>query len=393
MKKVKYIFLSPSSRGKNCQYYDLDSEDFFVGSWAGLLARRLKAFKPELDISVWRMEPVVKKPYCKKLYGYGIDGIIWPEKKVILRNIFSLSMYFKVLELSLKYKIIIHYHSIFDRFVLLRFLLPSNVKIVLSHHGGIPPEKGSLKDYFIRLTYKYVSAITYLTPEVREYLLNIKIPSNKMYFLPVGADFNFFMPSDKQKAREKLKIPQDFVFGIYVGSFYRLKSVDLILRIYDTLKLKYNFKIIFVGGENNEQNDLYNDVKNSGCPFFGKQKYKNMHDFYNASDFYIHPTFNPSFGGFDVSWIEALACNRPVLSTRLKYLDFDYSELGVCLYDENEIIEKTEWMINNYKRFTKCRETAQKYLDGNTVIMEKLSNIYEGIYHKSNSHNDSSSGL
>lgn len=67
-----------------------------------------------------------------------------------------------------------------------------------------------------------------------------------------------------------------------------------------------------------------------------------MPDFYNAADFYIHPAFNPQFGGLDVTWIEALACNIPVLSPQLKYLDFGYSDLGVVPENPEDALLKTE---------------------------------------------------
>lgn len=375
MKPTKYIFLSPSSNGKNLEYYDLNSDEFFVGSWAGLFARRLKVFNQKLDISIWIMEPVVDKPLKKKVFD--LEGIIWPYKGVVFKNVFSLGMLLRVIKLSYKNNIILHYHSLFDRFILLRYLLPRNVKIVLSHHGGIPPFRGSLKDLFLRITYRKASAITYLSSSTRDYLRGINIPEKKLYFLPVGADFRVFTPSDKKVAREKLGLGPGPIYGIYVGSFYRLKSVDIILNIYNRFKSNYNFKVIFVGGEDNDGNDLYKEVRDSGCPFFGRQKWIDMPTFYNAADFYIHPALNPQFGGLDVTWIEALACNIPVLSPQLKYLDFDYSDLGVVPENPEDALLKTEYMIKNHDKYKNCRHAAIKQLDANNAIMERLMAVYD----------------
>jgi glycosyltransferase involved in cell wall biosynthesis len=377
LKPPKFIFLSSSSKGKNLEYYDLNSDGFFVGSWAGLFARRLKAFNPELDISIWIMEPVVDRALRKKVFN--LDGIIWPYRGVLIKNVFSFSMLLSIIKLSFKYNIILHYHSLFDRFILIRYFLPRNVKIVLSHHGGVPPLKCTLKDLFFRITFRKASAITYLSSSARDYLRRIKIHENKIHFLPVGADFHIFRPSDKNAARKKLGLDPGTIYGIYVGAFYRLKSVDIILDIFNQLKAKYNFKVIFVGGEENKGNDLYKEVRDSGCPYFGRQVWTDMPDFYNAADFYIHPAFNPQFGGLDVTWIEALACNIPILSPQLKYLDFDYSELGAAIDSPKEAIEKTEFMIKNHMNFKNCRELAKCHLDANTAIMKKLTAIYKDI--------------
>ena len=376
-RKLKIIFLSGTSAGENLKYYDLNDDNFFVGSWAGLFARRLKKFKPELDISIWRVEPGITCPFEKKVFG--LNGIIWPWKFVFIKNILSFFMYLNILKLSWKNNVILHHHSLFDRFILVRYLLPKNVKIILSHHGGNPPESGSIKDILLKNTYRYASGITYLSSKAREYLLSVKVPAKKLHFLPVGADFNLFKPSDKKVAREKLNLDPDTVYAIYVGSFYRLKSVDIILDIYKALKQKHKFSVIFVGGEHNESNDLYNEVINSGCPWYGRQEYKDMLDFFNAADFYIHPAFNPQFGGLDVTWLEALACNVPVLSPQLNYLDFDHSELGVIVNNKIEALEKTEYMIKNHMNFTKCREVAIEQLDANKAIMQKLLAVYNSI--------------
>jgi glycosyltransferase involved in cell wall biosynthesis len=388
IKPLKIIHLSFFAKGEKPPHHPKIGDDYyFVASWAGLIARRLKKYKPDLDIETWRAENEFNEITEKEVFN--IKGIIWPHKKVVVKNLLTLDMIKRLNQIKKNYFVILHYHDLYNlRFVILINIFCPGIKVVLSHHGGVPPKQGTIKDRLIKLFYNKnrINYITYLSTKTRDYIIKIK-GHPPIKFLPVGADFNVMVPNDKIEMRKILKLDQDKVYAIYVGKWYKLKNVDLILETYQALKEKYNFSVIFVGGSNDIENDLYEQVVNSGCPYFGVQKWTDMPMFYNAADFYIHPAFNSNFGGLDVSWIEALACNKPVLSPQLAYLDFDFTELGIVVKNKIELIEKTEWMINNYKKFTKCREVSQRQLDGNTAIMEKLVKIYAEIYSQTNSHN------
>jgi glycosyltransferase involved in cell wall biosynthesis len=380
MKPLKIVHLSGFAPYKPPGLPTNDNDYYFVSSWAGLIARRLKQYKPDMDIEIWRTEDEFDEMTEKEIFN--IKGVIWPYKKSIIRNLLTLGMVKKLNELKKSYFIILHYHDLFNlRFVIFIKLLCPGINVVLSHHGGVPPKPNTIKGFLMKLFYnkRIVTYITYLSLGTKIYLDSIKLHP-PFRFLPVGADFEQFKPINKAEIRKELGLDPDLIYGIYVGKFYKLKSVDLILDSFYKLKSKYNFSVIFVGGRNSPENDLYDEVINSGCPWYGVKPWLEMVKYYNAADFYIHPALNPAFGGLDVSWIEALACNKPVLSPQLAYLDFDYLELGVFIKDESELIEKTEWMINNYNTFSKCREVSKEQLDGNTAIMRKLVQIYDEIY-------------
>jgi hypothetical protein len=74
--------------------------------------------------------------------------------------------------------------------------------------------------------------------------------------------------------------------------------------------------------------------------------------------------------------MEALACNKPVLSSMLGGLDFGYSELGLFIDNVNDIFSKSEAMIESFRNNSNCRESAIGHLDGNTMIIDKLCRIY-----------------
>jgi len=374
---IKVIELSGFNPNKRKQYPSRDSDYYYVASWAGMFARRLKKRFPELDIEVWRAEPEFNSATEKTVFD--LKGIIFPYKKPIVPKAVTLQMVRRLRQYQKKYQLIIHFNTIFNVFFnqIIPRLLP-DAKITLSHHGGVPPFRSGikhmLKNKLLKNSFKHFHAHTYLRKEIKNWLLSTK-SCPPVYFLPVGADFEIFRPVDKLTARQKLGLDESKIYGIYIGNFYRLKSVDIMLHVYRKFADKYNFSILFVGGNNNSTNDLYNEVINSGCPYWEHQNWLDLKYFLSAADFYIHPVINKEFGGFDVSLIEAMACNIPVLSPQLNELDFDYSELGICVNNGGEIEEKVEYMIHNHTHYKKCREVARQHLDGNNTIIDNLKNI------------------
>jgi len=357
-------------------YYDATKEDdaYYADSWGALFARRLKIHYPDIDIEVWRPDDDFTETYYRN--ALGVDCTIFPFKNHLFSRTITLEMLKRLWKYQQGYNLVIHFNTIFDwKFNILLPLLLPKAKFVISHHGGLFPSgtniKNKLKRKLIHYSYRNIDAITYLRETIRNEIAS-KNKKIKLTFLPVGANFDIYTPLDKTDCRQKLNLPLDKTLAIYVGAFYKLKGVDKILNIFHQLK-DSNFEVLFVGGQ--ESDELYTEVIASGCKHWGFVNHNILNEIYSAADFYIHPAFNPDFGGFDVVWAEALACNIPVLSPQFKELDFDYSELGVLLDNESKLLEKTKLMIKSFSDFKKCRETAIRHLNGNTVIIDKLYKI------------------
>lgn len=360
-------------------YYPGRDEDlYYVASWGGLWARHLKSCYPQLDVELWRPEPDFSE--VTQRFAFGVNCCIFPANNFVVSRTVTMPMLKRLWGYRKELQLIIHRNSIFDwQFnILMPRLLPS-AKYVLSHHGGTFPAgkgiKSLLKNRILKFSYNKIAAITYLRAAIKKAIecSNRKI---RFTFLPVGADFGHFLPLDKLECRKKLNLPLDSVLAVYVGKYYKLKGVDHILNVHRQLKNR-NFGILFVGGS--EADELYPEVAASGCRFWGYLDHDRLREIYSAADFYIHPVFNPKFGGIDISWMEALACNRPVLSSMLGELDFGYSELGLLINKEKDILAKSEMMIKSFNNYSSCRESAIGHLDRNTAIIDKLFQIYMGI--------------
>jgi glycosyltransferase involved in cell wall biosynthesis len=352
-----------------------DEESYYVASWGALWARRIKARYPGLDIEVWRPEPDFTR--ISQRTAFGVDCTIFPAKRFLVSKTVTLQMLWQLYKRRSSHDLVIHINTIFAwQFNLMMPILLPRAKFVLSHHGGVfPTEEGFkywLKNKILNWSYRKIDTVTYLRKNIKQRIQQAN-DSIRFSFLPVGADFKHFRPLNKQATRKKLNLPHNKVLGVYVGRFYRLKGVDRILDVYRHFK-ENDFSVMFVGGS--PADELYQEVVQSGCPFWHHVNHDLLREILSAADFYIHPAFHPEFGGFDVSLIEALACNRPVLSPHLNELDFDHSQLGLAIDDENEILEKSDAMISEFQKFTQCRETAMPHLDGTTAIVDKLYKIF-----------------
>ena len=374
-KPVKIILFGAYQSNKPPVYPTPDEDLFYVANWGGLWARRIKKRYPELDIEVWRPEPEFNEITTRK--AYGIDCTIFPTKGMLFSEIVTIGMIRRLHKYNKQYNLVIHLNDIFDwRFNSIMPLLVPGARCIISHHGGVFPDNGSIKKIIkkrvLRFSYRKIDTVTYLRDVVRQEIKNANDHINAV-FLPVGANFEHFRPLDKIDCRRKLNLPLDKIIAVYVGGFFKLKGVDHILNIYHTFKDK-NLEIMLVGGS--KKCELYNEVVKSGCRYWYHVNHDLLRIILSAADFYIHPAFSKNFGGMDVTWMEALACNKPVLTPQFKELDFDYSELGILLDDEGTILQKSEEMMQTYHRFTKCREAAMVHLDGNTAIIDKLYEIY-----------------
>ncbi len=379
-KEKKVIVIEDADLNKAKYYPSIKSDDYYLESWGGLFAKRLKEKYPDFNIEVWKTEPEFDKLYHR--IAHNVECKVFPYKNRLFCCL-TQEMVKELRRLKKNYNLIIYRSTLFDfKFIFIISILFPKAKIVISHHGGVIPKSLSIKNIFkrilLRVSLTRVHTATYIRQEIKEWICKYPLHP-KVVFLPVGADFTIFYPEDRYKCREELGLSQNKIYAVYVGKMFKLKGVDIILEIYNKYKDK-DFEILLVGATENDE--LLPEVKASGCRYWPYIDWNLLRKIYSAANFYIHPAFNPNFGGLDVSLIECLACGTPVLSPNLKEYDFDTKDIGICVDSLSEFEDRFKEMLNRYDEFTNCREIAQQYLDGKGIIIDKLYNIFMGIKYK-----------
>lgn len=351
------------------------STDSYFASWGATMARRLATRYPNLDVEVWHTDPESRRVTWVEKHGVRAAG--FPVVHCRPNSSLTAAMVSRLKSYQREGELLVHFHTVHNPAVaFLSFALPGT-RVVAQHHGDLPPSptsaRGMCKHLLERVALRRLHAITYLTSKERDYLERL-VPAARLHFLPMGADFDFILPQDKRECRRALGLDPDGVYGLYVGRFYRLKGVDLMLHAHRELGRRYGFKALFVGGKRTPVNDLFSEVENSGCPYFEAQPWSRMPIFYGACDFLMHLGFR--YNGFDVACCEALAAGRPLLTSNFKFMPGDTSRLGISVPSESEFIPRCEQMLRSFSTFDRCRESARPMYSVQAIVDRLYHQVY-----------------
>lgn len=351
------------------------SEDYYFLTWGSLIARRIAERYPSLEVETWGTDREWREPTA--IRKHGVTAMLFPTRRPRPNPFLTQAMVDRLRQYAAESGLIVHLHCLHNPVVAyLSWALPQ-AKIIAQHHGDFPPRctsaRGLARSVIERLSFHRLSAATYLTARERDYLRRL-IPEKKLHFLVAGADYEFFQPLSKEECRRALGLDLSRKYGLYVGKFYRLKAVDRMIEACRALAGRHDFQMVFVGGEDNAENDLFDAVVSSGCPNFRTQPWSRMPLFFGACDFLAHLGFR--YNGFDTVCLESLAANRPVLTSYFNWLPYDWRDWGLPVRSEDDFTAACERMIGRFGSFEHCRETSARFASKQAIVDRIVGEIY-----------------
>jgi glycosyltransferase involved in cell wall biosynthesis len=295
-----------------------------AGANVQVLTRRTDSGLPELEVldgaTVWRLSP--KGPGHLKKWGLVVTAF-W--KLVQLRHSYDVILVggYRVLGIPsviasrllgkpciLKADSIGEFSGEFFDPGLKRFHLRHNrfpVNLVVGIRNGL-----------LRRAQAFVAISSVIADELQ----NNGVQASRIKAIPNSVDTARFRPvteSEKAALRDTLEIPISRCVGVYTGRLVTTKGLPLLMRSWASIVGAYpDVLLILVGsgglGIQNCEDELRNYVsKNSlETKVFFAGSVNNVHQYLQASDFFVFPTERESFG---ISVIEALACALPVVTT------------------------------------------------------------------------------
>ncbi len=190
--------------------------------------------------------------------------------------------------------------------------------IITAHGSDIHsfPKHFFLK-HMVVFTLKRATQIVAVSQSLKDSMLKMINLRREIFVIRNGANHEVFFPTDKTIARKQLNLPHDKKIILFIGNLLPIKGIDLLLHAFANISKKDSTKLIIIGkGESAcELKDLTSELHiDTHVSFIGIKKHNEIPLWLNACDVFCLPSRNE---GFPTVIVEALACGRPVIATRV----------------------------------------------------------------------------
>lgn len=178
------------------------------------------------------------------------------------------------------------------------------------HVGSFPKYKG-IKTFLLRLPYDEIVTVgEHLKEEIQSF------SSAPVRMVRNGIDLSLFEHMDREKARERLKLPSGFII-LYVGGFEPVKRLPFLVEIFKNFQQKHQDSRLVLVGDGSQKEKIKNLVDKQGLKgkviFRDPIAHTKVKLYYNAANLLVL-TSSSEGGSPPRTVLEALACNTPAIS-------------------------------------------------------------------------------
>ena len=367
--------------------------------WPDVIGNEVLKITDEFDYEVWQPDLRADKIYSYR-FENGLVHRLFPAKTA--RRVYGIKIVWEVLssdlmkrisEESNERQVVLHINTL-AQYLNYQIIKNNNMPFLAEFHSKstIPAieKKRIRKNILANLYYRSVDSVlknkkiyfVYNNSQNHEELLKYNPIGIDRIFM--GVSFDEWTPMDKTDARKFFGINSETKVLSMASRFNSLKQIDRIIHTLKKLDQKYKFKLFIAGHGEEEYEKHLRDISSKlvaqgKLAFTGYLTGEEMLKLYQTSDLFI--SASTSEGG-PVSVMKALACETPVMCTRVGGVDdilaehnagilvdpFDYKQW------EKEIVD----VLEGRKIEILDREIARQYFHWPNIA-RKFVNIYERL--------------
>ncbi|MBT2693704.1 glycosyltransferase [Bacillus sp. ISL-55] len=283
---------------------------------------------------------------------------------------------------------VIHAHYIFPSGLLaLLYKMIWKKKLVVTSHGGDIDKMAKKNKFTSWGTRKVLSEADHIiVVGYRLYddiLRDFEVDEDKLSLISMGVDRRIFKPLyDRDKLRKKLVVKEKEKVLLFVGNFIKDKGVYELFQAYKKLRETDPDITLHIIGRLTDK-ELFDELVNQAggtAPIFyhGALKQSEIADWMNVAEALILPSY---IEGFGLVALEAMACETPVVGTKvggLEYLLADESGVLVEPRDEDSLFKGISLILDNQDLKESLKANGIKRVEEHDQqrIVSKLLEIY-----------------
>lgn len=239
-----------------------------------------------------------------------------------------------------------------------------------------------LTQYFLRremilYTFKRADMIIAVSKALKEKIISLGIPEEKIQLISNGVDTDLFRPIQKKACRDKLGLPLDKRIVLYIGNLEKVKGIDLLVDAMKYLPGDIELAVIGTG-------PLRNRLRSAKrISFYGSRSHSEIPLWMNACDVFCLPSRNE---GCPNVILEAMACGVPIVASRTGGIpELIKSEKSGILVSPGNLAELSEG-IHRALEIKWERESVENYSwkENAGKVFKELESVYESrniLYH------------
>lgn len=219
---------------------------------------------------------------------------------------------------------------------------------------------GGGKKKRILFMHKYLSKYIAISNPIKNDLLEIETPKNKILFIPNGIDMEMKEIKDKEYIRKKLDLPINKKIFLYAGRLELVKGIDILLKAWNSTKseFKKNSQLVILGQGTFNINKYRNE---SSITIIGNVD--NVSEYMNASDYFLLPS---RYEGISNALLEAINHKLLVIASNAG------GNTDIINDDTGFLFEK-----ENQSQLTNLLDKTLEYKDQD--MKEKVDNAYQVV--------------
>jgi len=165
-------------------------------------------------------------------------------------------------------------------------------------------------------TLKRATKVVAVSHSLKDLILKMVNMQKKLSIIRNGSRQETFFPIDKIKTRRSLNLTVDKKIILFIGSLIPRKAVDVLLRAFACMN-KTNVILLLIGKGDSEPElkaltkELHIETQ---VYFIGSKNHDEIPVWLNACDVFCLPSHHE---GFPTVIVEAFACGRPVVATKV----------------------------------------------------------------------------